>query len=520
MSAVTGVRIVTSSLGGTALSQLLQRGEAPSGWMPPAPRTPADWRTRALARSRERNWEECWQALEPAMQATGNAAKRLRRVRDEGGVVITTGQQPGLFGGPIYTFSKAMGALALADVIERETGVATAAVFWAATDDADFAEAASTVIARPGGVDVLRSEFAPAPGTPMSLAPLGDMTALLARLRSGAGSAADTWALAAVSTSYGDASRTVGDAFVYLLRALLEPFGMPVLDASHSGVRATSDAILRAALSAAEPIERALLQRGRDIRGAGMETQVVDVPGLTLVFTRDDAIKRRLPVSEAASASRNAQAWFTPNVLLRPIVEQAILPTIAYVAGPGELAYFAQVSAVADTLALAQPLALPRWSCTLIEPAAERLLEKFNVRPGALDQPDALEGAVARAAMSTASGGALSALRDAIAALPRVLASEADPLGLGGAVEGAMQSLHHRVDRLERRLVAGIKRRDRGVLRDIATLRAMLRPMNMPQERVLNLMPMLSRHTRELLAEMHAWAVEHATRVVQGRAAS
>ncbi|CAN5808341.1 bacillithiol biosynthesis cysteine-adding enzyme BshC [soil metagenome] len=517
---MTDVRIVTSSLGGTALSQLLQRGQAPAAWMPPAPRTPAEWRTRALGRAKERSWEECWQSLEPAMLATGKAAERLRRVRAEGGVVITTGQQPGLFGGPIYTFSKAMGALALADVIERETGVATAAVFWAATDDADFAEAASTVIARAGGVDVLRSEFAPPAGTPMSLAPLGDMTALLARLRDGAGSAADTWPLEAVDTSYGDASRTVGDAFVHLLRTLLEPFGMPVLDASHSAVRAASDAVLRAALTGAEPIERALVQRGRDIRGAGMETQVVDVPGLTLVFTRDDTVKRRLPVSEAESASRNAKAWLTPNVLLRPIVEQAILPTIAYVAGPGELAYFAQVSAVADALGMAQPLALPRWSCTIIEPAAERLLERFNVQPGALDQPDALEGAVARAVMRTESGDALAALRDAIAALPGALAPEAGPLGLGGAVEGAMQSLHHRVDRLERRLVAGIKRREQGVLRDVATLRAMLRPLDMPQERVLNLMPILSRHTRDVLVEMHASAMERATRLVQGSVAS
>ena len=83
-----------------------------------------------------------------------------------------------------------------------------------------------------------------------------------------------------------------------------------------------------------------------------------------------------------------------------------------------------------------------------------------------------------------------------------------------------MQSLHHRVDRLERRLVAGIKRREQGVLRDVATLRGMLRPLNQRQERVLNLMPMLSRHGRGLLTEMHGAAREHATRVVGGSGAS
>ena len=511
---MTDVRIVTSPLGGTVLSQLLQRGQAPASWMPRAPRTPAEWRARALQRVGEKNWEECWLILEPALRATGRAAERLSRVREQGGVVITTGQQPGLFGGPIYTFSKAMGALALADVIERETGVATAAIFWAATDDADFTEASSTMVARAGRVDVLRSDFAPLPGTPMSLAPLGDMADLLTRLRDGAGSAADTWALDAVDRSYASAARSAGDAFVMLLRELLEPYGMPVLDASHAAVRTASDTTLRAALCGAEAIESALVQRGRDIRGAGMEPQVVDVPGLSLVFTRYGSVKRRVAMSEAASVAADAGALLTPNVLLRPIVEQAMLPTIAYLAGPGELAYFAQVSAVADALGISQPLALPRWSCTLIEPAAQRLLDRLNVRPEALDQPDALEGSVARAAMSAESADSLAALRVAIAALPGGLAAEADPLGLGGAVQGAMQTLFHRVDRLERRVAAGIKRREQAALRDVSTLRALLRPLNMRQERALNLMPILARHGRGVLAEMHAAAVEHAVRLV------
>ena len=517
---VTNVRIITDALGGSALSRLLQRGAAPGTWMPDAPRTPKEWRARAALRAGERDWEACWSLLEPALLATGAAGARLQRVRAEGGVVITTGQQPGLFGGPIYTFSKAMSALALADVIERETGVATAAIFWAATDDADFAEASSTVIARAGGVDVLRSDCAPPAGTPMSLAPLGDLSVLRARLRDGAGSAADAWALDAVDHSSGSVTRTTGAAFVLLLRELLAPFGVPVLDASHAAVRTASDATLRTALGAAESIEQALVERASDIRGAGMETQVVDVPGLTLVFTREGTVKQRIPLSGAVAASTNAGAWLTPNVLLRPIVEHAILPTIAYVAGPGELAYFAQVRAVADAMGVAPPLALPRWSCTLVEPSAERLLKRFNVTPDALDRPDALEGAVARAAMTERSGKALAALREVISSLPKGLAAEAGPLGLGGAVEGAMQSLHHRVDRLERRLVAGIKRREQGVLRDVGTLRAALRPLNKRQERVLNLIPMLSRHGRALLTEMHVVAKEHATRLVGRSGAS
>ena len=511
---MTDVRIITERLGGSALSQLLQRGEAPAEWVDAPPRSVDAWRARAVQRAGERSWAQAWSALEPAFAATGPAAERLRRVRDAGGVVVTTGQQPGLFGGPVYTWSKAMGALALADAIERETGVTTAAVFWAATDDADFAEASYSVLARAGGPEALESRNAPPAGTPMALTPLGDVSHLLARLHEAAGSAADPRPLRIVDEAYGDPSRSVGDAYVTVLRQLLEPLGIAVVDASHPAVRDASEAVIRAALREAPAVERALAERARAIRAAGLEPQVEDVAGLSLAFVREGTLKRRVPVSEAAEVARRADVWLTPNVLLRPIVEQSILPTVAYLGGPGELAYFAQAGAVADVLGLTRPLGLPRWSCTLVEPHVARLLARFQVEPEALLDADVLEGAVARAAMSEGSADALRSLRRAIDALPGALASEANPLGLGAAVQGSMQSLLHRVDRLERRLVAGVKRREHQLLRDVATLRAALHPMRTRQERALNLIPVLSRHGLALLSEMRDAAVPHAAALI------
>ena len=196
------------------------------------------------------------------------------------------------------------------------------------------------------------------------------------------------------------------------------------------------------------------------MRDAGYEPQVEDVSGLSLVFAREGSIKRRLSVLEAAKAAEDPNAVLTPNVLLRAIVEQAVLPTIGYLGGPGELAYFAQATAAADAMGVNRPLALPRWSCTLIEPHIQRLLDAFGITPDALARPDALEGIVARAAMDGQSSETLRALRECIETMPEALAPESDPLGLSAAVQGAMQSLQHRVDRLERRLVAGIKRRE------------------------------------------------------------
>lgn len=508
---MTDVRIVTEPLGGSPLSRFLQRGEAPDGWLRRPPATADAWRALARERAAEDGWRDRWDALGPAIMASGEAAARLARVQRDGGVVVTTGQQPGLYGGPVYTWSKAMSALALADELEARTGIPTAAVFWAATDDADFVEAASTVVARVGGLEELRATLAPPSGTPLSLAPLGDLYEAARRLAEASGSAADPRPLAAALESYGDAAVSHGEAFVHLLRALLAPLGVPVLDASHPAVRAASEPIIHSAMQRAAPIESALATRAGAIRAAGHEPQVDEVPGLALAFVRDGAIKRRLTVAEAGGE----RGWLTPNVLLRPIVERAIMPTVAYVAGPGELAYFAQVTAVADALGVAAPLAVPRWSCTLIEPAVQGLLDAIGITPSDLDAPDALEGRLARTAMHDDTTRALAELRATIARLPDALHGESGALGVAPAVIGATQSLQHRVDRLERRLAAAIKRRDTTRMRDIATLRAALRPRGVRQERVLNVLPLLARHGWSLLTGMCRAARPHAASLIE-----
>lgn len=509
---MTDVRILSDALGGTPLSRLIQRGEAPPAWIQSPPASGDAWRQWAALRASERDWSAQLTALAPAFASTGPAAERLERVRRDGGVVVTTGQQPGLFGGPVYTWAKALGALAFADALERETGISTAAVFWAATDDADFAEASYTVLASVGGAELIRSTHVPAAGTPMSLAPIGDLSSQLARLSAAAGSSADPRPLAIVRQAYGDAACTVGDAYVALLRQMLAPLGMPVLDASHPVVRAASEPVLRAALYESPRIAAALAERSRELRAAGYEPQVDDVAALSLVFIREGSVKRRLGVEEAARVPMDAH--LTPNVLLRALVERDILPTISYLGGPGELAYFAQVSAVAAVLRTPAPVAMPRWSCTLVEPDIDRLLGKFGVDPAALAVPEALEGTVARATMQAPTADALSRLRREIATLPATLAPEAAGLRLSEAVQGAAQSLQHRVDRLERRLVARIKRRETDLLRDVATLRAALYPKGSRQERVLNLVPMMGRHGLELLGEMRDAAAEHAAALV------
>ena len=151
-------RVITEPLGGSPLSLLAQRGEAPAEWYDPTPPNAEAWAVRIRDVTAKRGELDIFQglaALGPALHATGAARERVDRVIRERGFVVTTGQQPGLFGGAGYTWTKALSAAALADALERASGVPSVAIFWAATDDADAAEASETGIAVVGGAERL-----------------------------------------------------------------------------------------------------------------------------------------------------------------------------------------------------------------------------------------------------------------------------------------------------------------------------------------------------------------------------
>ena len=326
-------RVVTRALGASKLAAEALAGRLPAGWITAAPRGADAWRVHA-ERVRAEFAVGDWQsALAPAFAASGNAAARLATVAGGRGIVVTTGQQPGLFGGPIYTWSKALSALALADALERASGMPVAPVFWAATYDADFAEAAVTFVANDGDVERLAMARPAGDARRLNDTRLGDVSALADELERASGAAADHGVLEQMRAAYAP-SATVGSAYVRLLRSVLEPLGIAVLDAGHPCVTAASAPPLRSALASAKAVDAGLLEREQAMRAAGFEPKVPHVKGLSLVIQVDDGVRRRIPIAEAAGA---ADGTLEPNVLLRPVVERAILPTAAYIAGPGAM---------------------------------------------------------------------------------------------------------------------------------------------------------------------------------------
>ena len=517
---MTDFHVITRALGSSALARLALGGDAPQDWYPPVPAGAEEWRARAESVRRDFAGAAWAESLREALAPAGRAAERLTRVAEGGGVVVTTGQQPGLFGGPIYTFSKALTALALADALERATGIPTAPVFWAATYDADFAEASVTYVAIGERVERLQMAAPPVADLEMSVTPLGDVGAQVRILERAAGSAADPAVIELVRSAY-SRDATVGSAFVALMRGVLEPLGIAVLDAAHPSVRDAERPLMLRSLERAQAVDDALARREREMRESGHEPQVAHVDGLSLVFEVKNGSRERIPIAPLQPAGVDAaRGTLEPNVLLRPIAERAILPTVAYAAGPGELGYFAQVSAVADALGAAQPLAVPRWSGLIVEPHVRRILDRNDLEVDDLGNADATLGRLARELLSDRVRGALagyrSALDSAAAELSAAVADSDAPLVPDPVLTGARNSIGHRLDRLERRVVAASKRKHDQLVRDVETARASLFPLGRPQERMLTLMPMLARHGEPLLEAMLERAREHAASLVEG----
>jgi bacillithiol synthase len=511
---VTVPRVITQPLAGNPLAAAFIAGNAPAGWYESLPTDGKSWRAR-LEAVRSEHSADWLDRLMPAFEATGKAKERLDSVARGKGVVVTTGQQPGLFGGPIYTLSKALSALALADSLQEVTGVPVAPVFWAATDDTDFKEASSTVIAVLGGAQLLRIDHTEPLGRPMASMPLGNVSAQLDAVVRAVGSAVDTTPIELLERYY-KSGETIGSAYVSLVRALFAPLGIAVIDASHAATRAAAKPLLARALEKAGDIAEAVKTRNNEISAAGFTPQVQDVPGLSLVFGSASGGRKRIPIK--AASKQMSSDDLGPNVLLRPIVERNILPTATYIGGPAEIAYFAQIGPIAGVLGASWPAIIPRWSTTIMEPQIEEILEMLHLSPEDLREPHDAEARLARARLPKKVLDELDATRAAIeerlTALSQVVARERAPIG-SAVAEGLRANLFRRVDRFERRLIAAAKRENSEVMHQVATARGSLYPLGKPQERTLNFIAFLARYGPALRETMMRGALEHARQVIE-----
>jgi bacillithiol biosynthesis cysteine-adding enzyme BshC len=506
------LKILSTPLQGSSLARIAIAGEKNVPWFIARPSGSSEWKVRA-DHMRQSLVDGDWLArLSPAFNATGLAREKLERAA-QSGFVVTAGQQPGLFGGPLYTWWKALSIAALAERLEETTGMPVAAVFWAATDDSDFAEASYTVIADGAGAEKIELQAEVAEGQTLSEIPVGNLDRQLSRLAEAAGSAPNAQVLDLVRSAYSPPN-TLGSAYLDLLRAVMSPLGVSVLDASHDAVRATGFPILRKAIEESASIDSALMQRTADLKKAGHSAQVKIVKGRSLVFRNRSGTRDRIRINDTDAIREATPGSLSPNVLLRPIIERSILPTVAYMGGPAEVAYFAQVTAVAEALDVPAPLVLPRWSGFVIEPRVQRILEKHSLSVEDFRDPHAVETRIARASLPDALKREIQSISATLnEAAGRLAKTEGVELAPPAVVDGLKRNIGHRLSRLERRFAAGIKHRGTEALHDAAIARASLFPLGTPQERALNGIPFIVRYGDDLFNSVMEETRKHAAKL-------
>jgi bacillithiol synthase len=423
---------------------------------------------------------------------------------EQGANAVVTGQQVGLFGGPLLTLLKAATAIRLAEKASR-AGHPHVPVFWLASEDHDFDEVNQAVF--PGadardGFETLRLLVNPAPGRPVGDIVYGEaILPLLAELRRCLGENSTSEFLASVYTP----AATFSSAFAAFLAWAFREHGLIVIDAATRPFHALAQPTLRAAIEHADEIHAALLDRNRALEQTGYSPQVLVTESSSLLFLIDDSTGVRIalkknPGGEWSAGARNYSTGdllaildatpqrVSPNALLRPVMQDTLLPTSAYIGGPSEIAYFAQSEVVYQRiLGRATPI-LPRFSATLIEPHLAQILEQHGLSlPDTFTTADALAQRLGARAMppeikrKLASAG--NALREELQALTDWM--HAQDQALGHAADTAASKVLYQMNRLRRLSAAFSLQQDQSLRRHADALSAGLFPQGNLQERVL-----------------------------------
>jgi bacillithiol synthase len=441
------------------------------------------------------------------------AAARLARFVEKGGAMVTTGQQAGLFTGPMYTVHKALSAIRLAEALEARLGVVVLPVFWCASEDHDFAEAGHT-FAVDGAGKLRRLAVAPTDPRPLSMSAmrlgedvesvLDDLGKIVGRHRSTRVDLRD------ILCAYRP-GETVGSAFRATVERLFAGFDLLVADAADPALKAASLPVLLGEAEGAEAHEGRLARRSAEIEAAGYAAQVAVMEGAANLFIHGPAGRERLQragagwaapaaglrftPAELAARIRAEPGAFSPNVLLRPVVESAVFPTLAYVGGPAEVAYFAQAGALFDAFGIRAPVAFPRFSARVVpaEVAAER--DALGLTDAELALPaHEVETLLAARRLPPEVRAALGELRAGMVGGFGALIDAA--AGIDVNLVGALGARRNRAlleaAAAERKILAHLKRRDPAVAVALPRVRNHLAPLGIPQERVLNVVPFLA----------------------------
>ena len=337
------------------------------------PHRDEDWTERLRAAGETPPARTVWErAARDGERLGADAAARsgIEALASGKALCVTTGQQPGLFLGPLYSVWKAMTVVALAARLEARTGRKTVPVFWSAADDSDFGEVGRAFF--PGEAfrltrHALEGGDLPAGGLVGDLGTEGTRRELEGLKVDWAGRARGAELIGHLERGL-DRAGDHGELTLALLYDLFRGTGLVVVDGRWPELRREAAPLFRRWAERREEVGEAIIERGRQLEAAGFPARIAETSARRGLFELRDA--RRVPFAgsgaELLERIANDPETLSPNVTLRPLVQDSLFPNVATIGGPGEIAYHAQLATAYGLLGVDPPVLVPRYEATLL----------------------------------------------------------------------------------------------------------------------------------------------------------
>jgi bacillithiol synthase len=447
------------------------------------------------------------------------------RPRASAAVAVVTGQQVGLFTGPLYTIYKALSAVKLAGCLTSR-GTEAVPVFWMATEDHDWEEVRSAELlacdgrlARAELPADLHTEGAPAGGVLLDARIEEAADRLFALLPS-------SEFVPGLETLVRDcyrAGRTHGEAFARMLAALTRRYGLVLLDPTDARLKRLAAPLYAEAARRAREIAEATDARSRELERDGYHAQVHTSADAFPLFILEGGARRALArtkegryrvkggagvwtAGELADMALDEPERFSPNVTLRAVVQDYLLPTVAYFGGAAEVAYFAQTAASYRVLGRPVTPILHRASLTVVERRVGRTLERYDLRLE--DFFLGLDPVIARVVEERLGADVAHTFQETEESVARALESlqvrlrDFDPT-LADALSTGRRKIEHQLEGLRSRFHRARISRDRAALRQLERASTALYPEKGLQERRLNVTSLVARHGPYVVEWLH-----------------
>ena len=455
-------------------------------------------------------------AMVAALHKQNGDSPSLDLLAKPGTVAVVTGQQVGLFSGPAYTIYKALTAVKLAERLCSQ-GLPAVPIFWLATEDHDFAEvdhvwtfnAHHEPVALRGSATA-NSGQRPVGSISFDTVPVAELREALKDFPFG------EEVTAHVEAAYRPGS-TMGESFRDLLKGLLARFNILYLDPLAEDIRQIRAPFLARAATMGTGLKNRLDERNKEIVEAGYHAQVHVEAQTSLLFLLEGERRVGLKFQNGEYVSARdgrftgeqlaaRAADLSPNALLRPVMQDYLLPTVAYVGGPAELAYLAQSQVLYEELLGRMPVAMHRSGFTLLDSHAAKLLDRYHLPwPVIYEGEDGIRSAIARQLVPPAVEQAFAEsgreVKHALDGLGSSLANF-DPT-LGAALAKSRAKIEYQLGKMERKVARESLQRDDRAGAEAHFLAGLLYPQKHLQERFYSILPFLAKHGFELIDTLY-----------------